>query len=360
MRILILTPTTLPSITGNAITAERWRRSLQDKGMTVTVMATQDLDARDLLGKLQRFEPDLIHVHHGFRSGHLLLDSHVTSEWDRLPFVVSPGGTDINYDFEIKEKREIITKVYQKARFIIAQGPEMAKRLGDLFPTLHERIIHVQKTFCWLGNETFDLKKAVGCKEGEILFFLPAGIRPVKGNLECLKVFGQICSLRPRVRIVFAGPALDRNYAEQFDRELKNHRPFATWIPFIPPEAMRSAYESSDIVLNTSFSEGLSNALLEAIAAGRPVLASNIPGNWWPFLGEDGKEPAGLLFDVDNPKDLIVQALKLIDDENLRETCIRTGRERASCWPTPEDEANGLIRVYETAITSSHSTIQPV
>ena len=122
---------------------------------------------------------------------------------------------------------------------------------------------------------------------------------------------------------------------------------------------MRSAYESSDIVLNTSFSEGLSNVLLEAVAAGRPVLASNIPGNWWPVLGEEGKEPVGLLFDVDDPEDLIVKALKLIDDEKLRQSCIRTAKERASCWPTPEEEANGLIRVYETAITSSRPPIQP-
>jgi glycosyltransferase involved in cell wall biosynthesis len=364
MRILILTPTLLPSITGNAITAERWRRSLQEKGITVNVMATQDLNAGDFLSRLHRIKPDLIHVHHAFRSGNLLLEAPVIapviSDDNGPPLVVSPGGTDINLDFEFEEKREIITRIYQKARFIIAQDIEMVKRIGELFPSLHERIIQVPKAFYWLGDETFNLKRAAGCKDGETLFFLPAGIRPVKGNLECLKTFNQIHSVRPKVRVVFAGPALDRNYAEQFDRELENHRPFATWIPSIPPEAMRSAYESSDIVLNTSFSEGLSNVLLEAVAAGRPVLASNIPGNWWPVLGKEGKEPIGLLYDVDNPEDLIVKALKLIDDEKLRLSCTRTAKERASRWPTPEDEANGLIRVYETAITSSRPSNQPV
>jgi glycosyltransferase involved in cell wall biosynthesis len=368
MHILILTPTILPSITGNAITAERWRRSLQGKGIVVTVMATQNLDAGDFLSRLRRIKPDLIHVHHAFRSGNLLLEAPVISpgispgiSYDNgFPLVVSPGGTDINLDFEIEEKREIITRVYRKACSIIAQDIEMVKRLGELFPFLRERIIQVPKAFCWLGDETFNLKKAVGCKDGEILFFLPAGIRPVKGNLECLKTFKQIHSVCPGVRIVFAGPALDSNYAEQFDKELEKHRSFATWIPLIPPGAMRSAYESSDIVLNTSFSEGLSNVLLEAIAAGRPVLASNIPGNRWPVLGEEGKEPVGLLFEVDNPEDLIVNALKLIDDEKLRQNCIRTAKERASRWPSPEDEANGLIRIYETAISSSHPPIQPV
>ena len=111
------------------------------------------------------------------------------------PLVVSPGGTDINLDFEIEEKREIITRVYQKASFIIARDIEMARRLGEIFPSLYERIIQVPKAFCWLGDQTFNLKKAVGCKDGEILFFLPAGIRPVKGNLECLRTFKQIYSV---------------------------------------------------------------------------------------------------------------------------------------------------------------------
>ena len=85
----------------------------------------------------------------------------------------------------------------------------------------------------------------------------------------------------------------------------------------------------------------------------RPLLLGGLSwppislGNWWPVLGKEGKEPVGLLFDVDDPEDLMVKALKLIDDEKLRQNCIRTAKERASRWPTPEEEANGLIRVYE-------------
>ncbi len=45
MRVLILTPTALPFVTGNAITAERWRRSLSKKGIGVEVLATQGIHA---------------------------------------------------------------------------------------------------------------------------------------------------------------------------------------------------------------------------------------------------------------------------------------------------------------------------
>jgi len=113
---------------------------------------------------------------------------------------------------------------------------------------------------------------------------------------------------------------------------------------------MRSAYEASDIVLNASSSEGLSNAMLEAIACGRPVLASDIPGNWWPVLGENGDSPAGCLFRRNDPEDFMRQALSLIDDGKLREAFSQAGLERTSRWPTPEVEAEALIRVYRAAL----------
>jgi hypothetical protein len=36
-RILILTPTALPSITGNAMTVERWRRGLQGRDWDIEI-----------------------------------------------------------------------------------------------------------------------------------------------------------------------------------------------------------------------------------------------------------------------------------------------------------------------------------
>jgi hypothetical protein len=64
----------------------------------------------------------------------------------------------------------------------------------------------------------------------------------------------------------------------------------------ISPEAIRSAFETADVILNTSSSEGLSNSLLGAIAA---------------------------------------------------------GHLRASQWPGPETEADGLIAAYMTALGES-------
>jgi glycosyltransferase involved in cell wall biosynthesis len=172
----------------------------------------------------------------------------------------------------------------------------------------------------------------------------------VKGNLECLLALEKAHAIRPRVRAVFAGPRLDEAYAARFEREIDRLRDFVRWIPPIAPQAMRAAYEGADVVLNASFSEGLSNVLMEAAAAGKPVLASDIPGNRWAVLGVPGETPSGCLFDPRNPDDFLRQALTLIDNDGKRRYLGEVGRERARRWPSPEDEGAALWGAYRRAL----------
>lgn len=349
-RILIVTANALPSVTGNAITAERWRRSLVYKRFVAEVLPSRDIDGIALVEQIEHFKPDLIHVHNLFRAGRLLLHPAMAPILTNLPMVASPAGTDINIDVEMPDRRDIVLKVCRMARAIVAQGRETLQRLMKLLPGLRDHIVMVPKAFFWLGYDPYDLRKAAGSGPGDILFFMPGGIRPVKGNLECFGAMEKVHAVRPQVRVVFAGPALDPKYTARFEKEVRRLSDFARWIPLIPPEAMRSAYKASDVVLNASFAEGLSNSLLEAIATGRPVLASNIPGNRWPVLGEAGDQPAGYLFDLKDPDDFVRYALKLIDEERLRRGFGQAGRLRASRWPTTQEEAVGLIAAYKIAL----------
>ena len=50
-------------------------------------------------------------------------------------------------------------------------------------------------------------------------------------------------------------------------------------MPSLARERMGAAYADADVVLNTSLSEGAAPTILEAGMLGRPVIASDIPGN---------------------------------------------------------------------------------
>jgi glycosyltransferase involved in cell wall biosynthesis len=323
------------------------------------VLATENLEISALQQLVSHSQPDLIHVHHAFRTGQLLFGPSIESMINRRTLVVSPGGTDIHLDTREEDRRKIITQVFEKAKAIIAQSEEMMERIVESYPGLQDRIIIIPKSFCWMGEEEFNLRGAVDCGPQDILFFLPAGIRPVKGNLEVLHLLERVHSLRPSIRAVFAGPVLEKDYGGRFEQEVKRLQVFARWLPPIPPQAMHSAYQSADVILNSSFSEGLSNILLEAKASGKPILASNIPANRRPVLGDQKDLPAGLLFDLHFPEDFLQQALRLVDDRELRKKLGQAGIDQTTRLPGPEQEARGLIRVYEKALDRSLSCYKP-
>ncbi len=349
LRVTLLTPTALPHLTGNAVTAERWRLALSQEGVMVNVIETQNLSPAGLVRALDRFHPHVVHAHHISRAGALMLAPPVADKYGHLPLVVSPGGTDINLHVMKETGMKVIGETCRKARAVIAQSPEIARLLQELLPDLKERIAAVPKSFLWFGEDPFDIRSVAGCRRQDILLFMPAGIRPVKGNLECLLATQKAQASCPEIRVVFSGPSLDLRYAGKFRKELQRMASFATWVPRIPLQAMHAAYQGADIVLNHSISEGFSNALLEAMAAGRPVLASDIPGNRWLVQDRDATGPCGCLFNPGDPGDFIRKIKCLVRDPALRESLAANGRLRAA-WPGPADEARGLLRVYAAAM----------
>jgi len=358
-RLLILTPSALPTVTGNAMTAERWRRSLVGMGLDVRVLDTEGLDAGDLKREIDRFKPDLLHIHNAYRAGGLLLHRALADCLGRLPFVVSPSGTDMNIESKVDSGRERVGRVLSRAEAIIVQSKEGRGRLQEIVPNRMDRVHFVPKSFVWLGEETLDLRASCGFSPGDVVFFMPAGIRLVKGNLECLLGFERIHELRSAAKVIFAGPPLDEAYAERFFREAERMRVFARWVPPIHPAAMRTAYRSADVILNGSASEGLSNVLIEARAAGKPLLASDIPGNRWPVLGDAGDSPMGVLFDPSDPDDFVRKAILFVDDAILRRKLGDAGAAYAWRMPGPCDEARALIAVYQEAMgVSAEARVQ--
>ena len=355
LRILIVTPTILPDISGNAVTAERWRQSLVKRGLFADVIAAENLDANSLVRCLENIKPDVVHAHHLSKAGALFLDPYIAERFARLPLVVSPAGTDLAFQEGQPHGLETtVARVCKRASVIVTQGEWIAERLSALFPDIKNGILHVPKSFVWFGNDSFDLRRAAGWSPEHLVFFLPAGIRPVKRNIEVLLAMQEIYEMRSHTRLALAGPPIDQEYTARFQEELELHSEFARWIPVIPCSSMRSAYASADVVVNSSSSEGLSNAVLEAIAAEKPVLASDIPANRWSILGKGGVSACGLLFNVSDSNDFIRLALKLIDDGELRNQLSRGAADRAAAWPGPEEEASGLIHAYEEAIKRQH------
>jgi glycosyltransferase involved in cell wall biosynthesis len=100
---------------------------------------------------------------------------------------------------------------------------------------------------------------------------------------------------------------------------------FTRFTGWVSQEDLPGHYLDTDItVVPTIAQEGLSRTSVEAMAAGKPVVASRIGG--LPFTVADGT--TGLLCEPGNPDDLARKLRILLDDANLRLRMGLAGRKR--------------------------------
>lgn len=111
-------------------------------------------------------------------------------------------------------------------------------------------------------------------------------------------------------------------------------------------ESAEAYMQAADIFVLPSAREGLSNALLEAQAAGLPVVATAIGAA--PELIKDGK--SGLLVPVDDVISLEKAVLRLFGDVDLRTVLASAGRELVIAKYSLQSTANQLENLYRNLV----------
>ena len=114
---------------------------------------------------------------------------------------------------------------------------------------------------------------------------------------------------------------------------------------------VRAVLAAADAVVMPSLAEGLGVAAIEAMAAGRPVIASAVGG--LPELVSDGVQ--GLLVPPGDAAALATALARCIGDASLRERLGVAGRERAQAFSTVA-MARGTASVYERALAARRRT----
>jgi glycosyltransferase involved in cell wall biosynthesis len=100
---------------------------------------------------------------------------------------------------------------------------------------------------------------------------------------------------------------------------------FTRFIGWQAQENLPRQIRAADVlIMPTIAQEALGRTAVEAMAAGRPVIASRLGG--LPFTVVDGA--TGLLFEPGDAKDLAAKIETLLDDQELRERMGRAGRKR--------------------------------
>ena len=109
---------------------------------------------------------------------------------------------------------------------------------------------------------------------------------------------------------------------------------------------MPALLETLDVVALPSWTEGLPLVLLEAMARGRPVVATPVGGT--PELVTDGE--TGLLVPPRDPEALAEALRRVLDDPELARRLGEAGRARVAERFTAAEQEQRMLEIYDDVV----------
>jgi glycosyltransferase involved in cell wall biosynthesis len=187
------------------------------------------------------------------------------------------------------------------------------------------------------GRET-QLHRALGWEDDQIVVGMVANYWPYKRHVDFIRAAALIHERLPQSRFVLVGR--DEGTFNDVRCEIANHH-LENVVTILPAtDKPDQIYRAFDVCVSTSESEGLSNVLLEAMACGKPVVATNVGGN--PEVVQHGI--TGLIAAPHAPGAIADHVMRLIADPALR---ARMGRH-ARRWVEQEFSIENTVRSYES------------
>jgi L-malate glycosyltransferase len=318
-----------------------------EEGLDLVSLAPKtemDLGAAWRLSRLlKRLRPDIVHAHdpHGVAMAGLALS--MSTQLAKPPLVAAR-----RVDFHLRGNSLSRWKYRQVDCFICASGAIREMLVGDGVPPARAVTVHE-------GIDIERVDAAAPAKLHEELW-LPhhapivgnvAALVPHKGQRHLIEAARLVLPQVPDARFVIAGegelrPALDRQIKEH---HLEKHVVLAGFRPDV-----LSLHKTFDIFVMSSVTEGLGTSLLDAMAAGKPVVATAAGGI--PEVVVDGD--TGFLVAPRDHEAMAAAIVRLLKDEALRQRMGAAGRTRACTMFSAERMVQETLRVYQRVALHPH------
>lgn len=213
----------------------------------------------------------------------------------------------------------------------------VANRIG--VPERLLTVVHYGMEAGGNGGPPAAVRASLGLPADTPLVGIVGRLTEQKGHADLLEAFGRVAAAHPRVRLVVAGDGELRGALEERARVLG----IADRTHFLGFRADAPALmKEFDVVAVPSLFEGFGLVLLEAMLAGRPVVATAVSAI--PEIVVDGE--TGLLVPPRDPAALAGALLRLIEDPAAARRLGERGRARLEACFTVEKMVSGVAAVY--------------
>ncbi len=304
MKILIITPSYYPRVSGNAVDTERIKQGLVLKKHKVLIVTPDDYK----LDKIKKFNPDIIHAFHAYKSR---IGLEISKELNK-PLITTITGTDINKDIHNNKKINSIKKVLEHSSTVtfICKG---IKKEAEKILDIKNKTKVIMKGIPIIKETNFNLRQEFKYTKDHFLIILIGGIRPVKNNIFPIKPINKLNSIYTNIKLLFIGPILDKKYGNKLKKEVSKTN-FAKYLGKIKRKDIKGVYKEANIIINSSDSEQCCNVVLESASLGIPTVVSEIQGS---YIWTKGKTKIKH-YEKDNKEEFYKIIKKLYEDKEYR------------------------------------------
>jgi len=193
------------------------------------------------------------------------------------------------------------------------------------------------------GGDVATLPDLVAAPAGAPVVGVVGRLHPIKGHRYMVRGWPLVTARFPAARMILVGPATPAQRAA-IEREVSRTGCAGSVVIAGPRHDVPRLLGAMDVVVAPSLAEGFSNVVLEAGAAGRPVVATRVGGN--PEAIVDGE--TGLIVEPRDPGALARAIVALLEDPARRARMGEAARRRVSDLFT----VGRMIEAYEKLYSS--------
>ncbi len=299
------------------------------------------------LAVFKKTKPDIIHAHWSLPQG---LIGIIAKRIFKIPCVTSIHGSDV-YGLRSAFFKALNSMVIRNSDACTANSMATARIARKVCGNDNVNVLPmgVDTEYFSKTHDVASLKRKLKI-EGPVILFVGRLI-DWKGTAYLIKAMPETLQRFPTAKalIIGSGPLKAELVGLAATLALQEH---VIFIDEVPQEELVAFYSMADIFVLPSIvnengeTEGLGVVLLEAMACGLPVIASNVGGI--PDIIKDGE--TGLLVRQKDARSLSDQIIRLLSDDNLRKEVLINGQNLIKAEFSWEIVTDKFIEIYREVL----------
>lgn len=237
---------------------------------------------------LDTWQPDILHAHRVTAAGWMGAFCGFS------PFVVTPWGSDLyTYPHRSYFSAWLTRKVLQRADLVTVDSLDLRRAAiqHGAGPKLVELVQWgVDRSRFFPTSQPQALKKKWGL-ENKIVIYSPRNMTPLYNLEHIVQALQQVVQTYPECVLILRDLNADAGYRGKLLQQIKSLslERHVRLVPRLAWEDTPALYQIADLVVSVPSSDGTPVSVLEAMACGVPVIASDLPSlREWIQPGENG------------------------------------------------------------------------